>query len=122
MIAEDDDDMRSLLVHALKQDGYDVRSAGDGASLIVQIAENVIGSDLGVDLIISDIRMPVVGGLAVVEALRRSGRTVPVILMTAFGDDATRCHAEELGALLFDKPFALVDLRAAVKTLVPIVS
>jgi len=40
-----------------------------------------------------------------------------VILMTAFGDDATRAHAARLGALLFDKPFDLDDLRTAAMSL-----
>ena len=47
----------------------------------------------------------------------REALTVPFILMTAFGDSASRDHARSLGALLFDKPFELDDLRIAVALL-----
>ena len=56
--------------------------------------------------------MPVSTGLQILEALRRGQWHTPVILMTAFGDDATRRQAEHLSAILFDKPFDLDDLRA----------
>lgn len=118
LVAEDDEEMRSLLVQALAGDGYVVRAVADGARLVEQVSEQPLAG--GVDLIIADIRLPVVDGLAAVEALRRARCTVPVILVTAFGDDATRRKALTLGAMLFDKPFALADLRTAVMYLVPI--
>ena len=50
----------------------------------------------------------------VLAALRETDRTTPVILITAFGDDATHREARELGAdAMFDKPFDLEDLRTA---------
>ncbi len=72
-----------------------------------------------IDLIVSDVRMPICSGLEIVRAIRDSGWTVPVILMTAFGDDETRDRAAQLNAVLFDKPFDLDDLRTAVLSLVP---
>lgn len=111
--------MRKLVVQALERDGYDVRSVGDGAGFLAQVSEQLTGAEGSVDLIISDVRMPVVDGLAVVQKLRRARCTVPIILMTAFGDDETRRHAEAAGAMMFDKPFAMVNLRAAVMYLAP---
>jgi DNA-binding response OmpR family regulator len=73
-----------------------------------------------VDLIISDIRMPICSGLQILQALRDARWSVPVILMTAFGDEGTRDRAEGLGAIFFDKPFAIDDLRTAVRNLVPL--
>jgi DNA-binding response OmpR family regulator len=73
--------------------------------------------DEEVDLVISDIRMPVCSGLEILEGLRQAHRKIPVILMTAFGDDETRATANRLGAVLLDKPFALEDLREAVRAL-----
>ena len=117
LVAEDDDEMRSLLVDALRQDGYYVSEADDGGGLLAQVATP---DAPGVDLIISDIRMPICSGLAILEAMRRASLGVPVILMTAFGDGETRAMVERLGAVLFDKPFAIDDLRTAVLNLVPI--
>lgn len=113
--------MRILVAEALRRDGYDVLSVADGGSLIVQVSEQLNHPENGggFDLIISDVRMPVAGGLAVLEALRRVGCNVAVIVMTAFGDDFTRRRAHELGAIFFEKPFALDDLRHAVLELVP---
>ena len=118
LVAEDDPEMRRLVADALRQDGYEVFEAADGNGLLVHVtAQAHTGTRF--DLIISDIRMPVCSGLQILEALRSASWTVPVILMTAFCDDATRAKAEALGGVLFDKPFALDDLRTAVLNLLP---
>jgi DNA-binding response OmpR family regulator len=75
--------------------------------------------DVDVDLIVSDIHMPTCSGLQILRGLRDAQWSVPVILMTAFGDDDTRAEAELLGAILFDKPFSIGDRRAALSRLVP---
>ena len=119
LVAEDDLEMRRLVVEALRGDGYEVHEAADGGRLLVQVTAQYHHANAEVDLIISDIRMPICTGLQILEGLRDAHWTVPVILMTAFGDDATRARAEALGAILFDKPFAMDDLRTAVLNLVP---
>ena len=63
--------------------------------------------------------MPICTGLQILEALRQAHWHTPVILMTAFGDEATRKRAESLLAVLFDKPFDMDDLRTAVAHLLP---
>ncbi len=114
LVAEDDAEMRRLVVEALRRDGYDVREARDGGELLGAASQSA-----EVDLIVSDVRMPAFTGMQILAALRDGGSTVPVILMTAFGDDDTRARAETLGAILFDKPFALDDLRTAVMNMLP---
>jgi DNA-binding response OmpR family regulator len=119
LVAEDDADMRRLVVEALRRDGYDVTAVSDGGRLLVTIAHELVdknGAELA-DLVVSDVRMPVCSGMQILEQLRAARWRVPVILMTAFGDAATREHARTLGALLFDKPFDLDDLRTAVASL-----
>ncbi len=71
------------------------------------------GAEL-VDLLVSDIRMPICTGLQILEQLRAVHCPLPVVLMTAFGGEATRRHARRLGAVLLDKPFRVEDLRAVV--------
>lgn len=117
LVAEDDSEMRSLVVEALRKDGHTVIEAKDGGQLRFHLAEL---RDRGrtfarIDVIVSDIRMPVCNGLEVVEQLTADGVTIPSILMTAFGDDDTRRRAERVGALLLDKPLAVDELQAAVK-------
>jgi DNA-binding response OmpR family regulator len=115
LVAEDDSDTRCLVVEALCKDGYEVLEAKDGGRLLVMVAQCIAKPvpDL-VDLLVSDVRMPTCTGLQILEQLRRAHSPIPVILMTAFGDAATREHATMLCAVLFDKPFDVDELRAAV--------
>jgi two-component system response regulator (stage 0 sporulation protein F) len=117
LVAEDDSDMRDLVVEVLRKDGYEVEQAVDGAQLFVRIAEAIVREPHGgsIDVVVSDIRMPGGTALELVERLFYARRRIPFILMTAFGDDDTRRRAERAGAVLFDKPLNLSDLRAAVK-------
>jgi len=115
LVAEDDPEMLRILVEVLQQDGYDVLEASDGGRLLVFLAQAFAAPspDL-VDLLISDVRMPVCSGIQILEQLRAARWPTPVILTTAFGDRATRRRAESLGAVLFDKPFDIDDMRTAV--------
>jgi CheY-like chemotaxis protein len=121
LVAEDDPEMRCVVADTLREDGYDVVDLADGGRLLVDIAARMKeGADSdAVDLIVSDIRMPICTGLQILEVLRQAHWHTPVILMTAFGDQSTRKRAEDLQAVLFDKPFDMDDLRTAVATLLP---
>jgi DNA-binding response OmpR family regulator len=119
MVAEDDPEMRRLVADALRKDGYEVVEVPNGGRMLVQVTDECFRASMPtIDLIVSDVRMPVCSGLEIVRAIRDSGWMVPVILMTAFGDDETRDRAAAMNALLFDKPFQLDDLRTAVLSLV----
>jgi DNA-binding response OmpR family regulator len=124
LVAEDDYEMCILLVDALRADGYDVIEAEDGRQLMDCIdalrGRVVRGRFFDVDLIISDIRMPGMSGLEMLAQLRSMDRQTPVILITAFGDEATHAKAYRLGAgAVFDKPFDIDGFRAFVRQLVP---
>lgn len=117
LVADDDVEMRRLVADAMRKDGHEVVEASEGCMLLAQAMSAHDGPENQFDLLISDIRMPVFNGLAVLDLLRKKEWTVPVILMTAFGDDETRARAVGLGAILFDKPFSIDDLRATVRKL-----
>ena len=122
LLAEDDDEMRKLLAAALRADGYAVEEAYNGMDLLAKVARSLLhgSSAVPVDLVITDIRMPGFSGLEVLAALRETNRTVPVILITAFGDLETHQEARRLGAnAIFDKPFDVDDLRTAVLSFAP---
>ena len=94
--------------------------AADGNGLFLQITSRIVlhGSFVGIDVVVSDIRMPGRDGLMIAEILRRASIVTPIILMTAFGDDDLKTRARELDVQLFDKPFDVNDLRRAVRALV----
>ena len=120
IVAGDDPEMRRLLVEALRKTGYETVEAADGGRLLFQVSARFMHpSAAAADLIISDIRMPVCNGIAILRGLRHAHWTVPVILMTAFGDDETRASVEALGGILFHKPFAVEDLLTAAMNLTP---
>ena len=110
LVAEDDAEMRRLVVEILRKDGHEVLEAEDGRGLVAALADSL--SFPALDLIVSDVRMPVHNGLEVLEQLAQ-GR-LSVILMTAFADEETRRRAARLGAVLLDKPITVSTLRNAV--------
>ena len=104
--------MRALVVEALRIERFDVDEVSDGRSMWLKTAV-----PLQYDLVVSDLRLPLLDGLTVLEDLYGRAPATHAILMTAFADDATRARAEKLGAVLIDKPFKMSELRAAARRL-----
>ncbi|HTQ47185.1 MAG TPA: response regulator, partial [Polyangiaceae bacterium] len=107
------------IVEALRKAGHDVTEAADGGRLLMNVVQafdrNPARSH--VDVIVTDVRMPVWNGLELLERLAETDWRVPVILMTAFGDEDIRRRAARLGAVLFEKPLSVEALREAVERL-----
>ncbi len=114
LVAEDDLEMRRLVVDALVEDGHDVLAVGDGAALLVELARSDRFHYRSVDLVIADVRMPICSGLEALETLRGVGAPFPFLLMTAFGDDELHEKARRLGATLIAKPFSMARLRKTI--------
>ncbi len=116
VLAEDNADLRTLLADGLARVGVDVVQAENGFDLVEKvdrIAHDVArGADLV--LIVTDVRMPALDGIAAVQALRERGIATPVIFMTAYGDTSMRSAAGNLNSRWIDKPVGLNRLRAAV--------
>lgn len=116
VLAEDDVRMRQLLASLLRRAGFDVTEARDGAELLDWLGELHMRPIDGrpVDLVITDINMPTLSGLDVLTELRWDDWAIPVIIITAFGDERTHAECMRLGAAgVFNKPFDLDDLRKA---------
>ena len=102
--------MRELLRDELTDGGYDVVLAVDGEE-----AMGIVGQD-AVDLVITDIRMPRIGGFELLPLLKRNDPKLPVIVITAFGDPPALSEAYERGACDYlDKPFKALDLKRSVR-------
>jgi DNA-binding response OmpR family regulator len=114
VVAEDDHDLLTLVGDALRKDGHDVVEATDGGRLLVLLAQSCKEAATHPDLIVSDVRMPVMTGLAMLKGLRDAHWTIPVILMTAFPDTDTRWRAESLDATIVTKPIRLKEIRGLV--------
>lgn len=113
LLAEDDVELRRLLCDVLRKKGYAVTEAKSGDDLLACLWERSHG-EVPFDLIVSDVRMPGLTGLEVLEGLRDDfepsiGET-PVIFITAFGDAAVHEEARQMRAIVFDKPFDVDDL------------
>ena len=95
LVAEDHAAMRELLMLVLVERGYDVDSVSTGTEMIQLLSDSSSGGSLAgrFDLIITDVRMPGVSGLDVVDQLRRDGNRTPVLAVTAFPRDSTRNRA-----------------------------
>ena len=117
LVAEDDVEMRRLVVEGLRKEGYDVLEAEDGQQLLDLLAASRHGAPLSppVDLIISDVRMPHRNALDVLEELEHCRSCLPIIFMTAFPNEDTRRRAGRIGALILDKPLSMQALRSAVR-------
>ncbi len=114
-IADDDEDMRTLLSAALQRDGYDVTETKDGRETMQHIRQAFDFPMRLPDLIVMDVLMPHYSGLGVLMELRRARWFTPVIIMTAFPDDVVVQRAKDLGAIaVFKKPFNMDSLRTAV--------
>ena len=109
LLAEDDYEMRTLLAMALQKSGYEVIECSDGTEMLMRSAAFLLPGEFAsdpLDLIISDIRMPGVTGLEVLEGTTENEGFPPMILITAFGDERTHAMANQFGAAaIFDKPF-----------------
>ncbi len=111
LVADDDDDIRALVVAALRCDGYDVVEARDGGAVLDSLRR---GGRVP-DAIVTDVRMPVMNGLALLHGLRQEGWRTPVVVMTADGAEQVRDRATRLGAnATLSKPFDVDVLRTIV--------
>lgn len=117
LIAEDDASFRTLLGSALRRDGYRVIEVGAGMPMLHRLQRAMDWDVEAPALVIADERMPGMRGLEAFERARARGWSGPLVLITAFGDEATLFEAWRVGATLIRKPFDVEDLRMVVRFL-----
>lgn len=112
LVVEDEDALSTLLHYNLEKDGYDVALASDGEEALTLVAEQVP------DLIILDWMLPKVSGIEVCRRLRNrtETRNVPIIMLTARGEESDRIRGLDTGADDYViKPFAMSELSARIR-------
>lgn len=119
LVAEDNPEMRDLVVEVLRADGWDVEPVSSGEDLLRVVRERSVATwpTTAFDVIVTDHRMPHGNGLDVVQELRRAGCTTPVLVVTGFASDGMGTKADALEAMLMEKPVSLQTLRTAVEVL-----
>ncbi|HZC56736.1 MAG TPA: response regulator [Xanthobacteraceae bacterium] len=112
LIAEDEETLRAMCARGLTIVGHDVRTANNGSEALDMLQRE--GGRF--DLLLTDIRMPIMDGIALALAAARDFPDLVILLMTGYADQRERAHG--LDALIRDviaKPFTLAVLRAAVE-------
>ena len=111
LVAEDDPSVRAFVVSAQTMKGHEVVAEEDGG-----LAAETIDAEAGrFDLLLTDIKMPVMDGIALALHVGAAHPQVTILMMTGFADQRERAHG--LDALIYDviaKPFTLADLLAKV--------
>ncbi len=112
LIAEDEDTLCALCARALAAEGHEVKTACDGSDAL-----DVLGREEGrFDLLLTDVRMPIMDGIALALTAARDYPDLSILLMTGYADQRERAHG--LDALIHDviaKPFTVAMLRDTVK-------
>jgi DNA-binding response OmpR family regulator len=114
LVVEDDPDIVELLTHYLTADGFTVEAAGDGRHGLAMLRQG------GFDLLLLDLQLPGLDGLAVCAEVRRDKRLrdLPIVMLTARGDEADRIVGLEMGADDYVvKPFSPKEVAARVRAL-----
>jgi two-component system, cell cycle response regulator CpdR len=111
LIVDDEESMRTLVARAIAMDGHEIVTAADGAEAL----EILSNGQNAFDLLLTDIRMPVMDGIALALTAARDLPDLTILLMTGFADQRER--ASGLNAIAHDvitKPFSVADIRSAV--------
>jgi CheY-like chemotaxis protein len=110
LIADDEESMRNLVARAIAMDGHHTTTAEDGAEAL----EIISRANGGFDLLLTDIKMPIMDGIALALTVARDFPAITILLMTGFADQRER--ASGLDAIVHDvvtKPFSVTEIRDA---------
>lgn len=109
LVVDDEKSMREFLKILLAKEGYEVLAAPDGEQALAMLAEN------RVDLVITDIRMPGIGGLELLAKIKGENEDIPVIMITAFASPNDAVQAMKDGAYDYiSKPFNVDEIKTVI--------
>jgi DNA-binding response OmpR family regulator len=112
LVVEDQRDLASLLAHNLRHEGLDVRTVEDGREALPTVRS------WQPDLVILDLMLPGMDGFEILRGIRGDGRDVPVLILSARGEEQDKIRGFRLDADQYvTKPFSLVELLERVHAL-----
>lgn len=115
LVVDDEPLLRSLMVTALKHRGYQVLQAADGQAALLLLEDN--RSDI--DLLVTDVMMPMIGGIELARQFSKSRPGVPVLLVSGFTDEIFNGEGAAIGDLPFlQKPFRMKELTERVEHII----
>lgn len=115
LLVDDEDGVRGFLKRGLELDGHRVTTAADGSDASDRLAD-AAGA---FDLLLTDIRMPIMDGIALALSAKRDYPALPIILMTGYAEQRERAkNLETIVVEVLTKPFSLAEVRAAVARVV----
>ena len=110
LVVEDDPRLREAIVDTLMLKGHDVSEAPNGIEALAVLTNQEV------DLVLSDINMPGMDGLELLDKVKQAHPWLPIVLMTAYGDVGQAVKAMQRGANDYlMKPFELAELDALLK-------
>jgi CheY-like chemotaxis protein len=111
LLVDDEDTVRGFLKRGLELDGHAVTTAIDGSDAMDRLSEGAGAFDL----VLTDIRMPIMDGIALALTAKRDHPDLTIMLMTGYAEQRERAkNLEAIVADVLTKPFSLAELRAAV--------
>ena len=111
LLVDDEEPIRAFLKRGLEVDGHVVTTASDGADGL----DRLVAEKGAFDLLLTDIRMPMMDGIALALAAKRDFPDLTILLMTGFADQRERAKGlQSIVADVLTKPFSLAEMRATV--------
>jgi two-component system, cell cycle response regulator CpdR len=112
LLVDDEETVRGFLKRGLELDGHEITTAVDGGDALDRLTERAGAFDL----LLTDIRMPIMDGIALALAAKRDYPDLKILLMTGFADQRERARGlQAIVADVLTKPFSLADLRGTVR-------
>ncbi len=109
LVAEDDKNIANLIKEIIKRKGNIALLAKDGDEAYK------IFSNVKVDLIITDLKMPKIDGMTLIKMVREKSSTIPIIIVTGYGSEENRKKAKEFGVdTILQKPCSILDITKAI--------
>lgn len=111
LVVDDEESLRALVARGLTLDGHVCMMAGDGAEAL----EILIAEKGRFDLLLTDIRMPLMDGIALALAAKQEFPDLPIMLMTGYAEQRERAKSlEAIVSEVMTKPFTIAELRTTV--------
>ncbi|AOG05517.1 MAG: response regulator [Bosea sp. (in: a-proteobacteria)] len=111
LVVDDEEPLRTLVARGLTMDGHSCLTAADGAEAL----DTLMAEGGHFDLLLTDIRMPLMDGIALALAAKQAFPDLPIMLMTGYAEQRERARSlDAIVSEVMTKPFTIAELRTAV--------